>query len=414
MLIENGKNSSIDNKVIEASYCVTLIATIYNLKISYTAQIDKIEIKELFEAIINIFEKAIKEEYWEEWRKKYIRPVFENNDSAKEIMEIGFFCFDYIKKNNISIEDKIRQCLPEELMKLGRRLNEIQVFDCKFIETNTGDKKESKKRYLFLLEQYWQRYFQILALNGTALIYCIPNPLSRYITNLEYRMEKCVKEIGKKELADAYGELLKMDLMAAEDFTIIWECGGVETSAAFDKAIRKVFTSASIRKYKLTIEEELFLDSCDEAIRQESEKVKQTHQRANKLKVNKKESIGELENVHPKIIEKCKDLYKKDTYAEAVEKGFKVVRDRLRELTGYETGSEAFGKGKLHIKGASALNVDNDFNAAVKFLMMAIDGFRNEKAHTSDGKIDNPERAYHYLMMSSLAMFLLDNAEILS
>ncbi len=119
-----------------------------------------------------------------------------------------------------------------------------------------------------------------------------------------------------------------------------------------------------------------------------------------------------LENLHPEIYEKCEELYAQEHFAEAVEKGFKVVRDRLRKLTGYETGSEAFGKGRLHIKGAAAPNVDKDFNEAVKFLTMAIDNFRNEKAHTSDAKIDNPTRAYEYLRLSSLAMNLLDNAEV--
>ena len=83
-------------------------------------------------------------------------------------------------------------------------------------------------------------------------------------------------------------------------------------------------------------------------------------------------------------------------------------------MTGYETGAEAFGKGKLHIKGAAAPNVDQDFNNAVKFLTMAIDQFRNEKSHTSDAKIDDPIRAYEYLRLSSLAMNLLEDAEILS
>jgi len=45
---------------------------------------------------------------------------------------------------------------------------------------------------------------------------------------------------------------------------------------------------------------------------------------------------------------------------------------------------EAFGKGKLHIEGAVAINVDEDFNEAVKFFTMAIDRFRNEKSHTSE------------------------------
>lgn len=119
-----------------------------------------------------------------------------------------------------------------------------------------------------------------------------------------------------------------------------------------------------------------------------------------------------FENLHKEILAKCNKLYNDGSYAEAVEKGFKVVRDRLRELTGYETGSEAFGKGKLHIKGAAAPNVDSDFNEAVKFLTMAIDFFRNEKSHTSDSNIDDPVRAYEYLRLSSLAMHLLENAEI--
>lgn len=120
-----------------------------------------------------------------------------------------------------------------------------------------------------------------------------------------------------------------------------------------------------------------------------------------------------LKDLHPAIYEKCCGLYEKEEYAEAAEKGFKVVRDRLRVLTGYETGSEAFGKGKLHIKGAAAQNVDKDFNQAVKFLTMAVDNFRNEKSHTSDAKMDDPTRAYEYLRLSSLAMNLLENVEIL-
>ena len=48
-------------------------------------------------------------------------------------------------------------------------------------------------------------------------------------------------------------------------------------------------------------------------------------------------SIGDL---HPEIYQKCSDLFGKHAYPEAVEKGFKVVRDRLRKLTGHETGSE--------------------------------------------------------------------------
>jgi uncharacterized protein (TIGR02391 family) len=105
-------------------------------------------------------------------------------------------------------------------------------------------------------------------------------------------------------------------------------------------------------------------------------------------------------------------LYEAGHLAEAVERSFKVVRDRLRQLTGHETGSEAFGRGKLRIKGAIQPWVEDDFNEAVKFLTMAIDKFRNEKAHTVDAHIEEPVRAAEYLPMSSLAIRLLDGGYI--
>ncbi|MFZ2109734.1 MAG: TIGR02391 family protein [Roseiarcus sp.] len=117
--------------------------------------------------------------------------------------------------------------------------------------------------------------------------------------------------------------------------------------------------------------------------------------------------------LHKAIIAKCEKLFLSEHYAQAVEWSFKVVRDRLRQLTGrFETGSEAFGKGKLHVKGAIARHVDGDFNDGVKFLTMAIDKFRNEKSHTSEIGVNDPTKALQYLILSSLAMRLLDSAEI--
>jgi len=118
-----------------------------------------------------------------------------------------------------------------------------------------------------------------------------------------------------------------------------------------------------------------------------------------------------IESLHPEIYEKCRSLYEVGEYAQAVEKSFKIVRDNLRALTGFETGSEAFGKGLLRVNGAAADYVDEDFQNGVKFLTMAIDRFRNEKAHTADGNISDPIRAYEYLRLSSLAMHLLEGAQ---
>jgi uncharacterized protein (TIGR02391 family) len=128
------------------------------------------------------------------------------------------------------------------------------------------------------------------------------------------------------------------------------------------------------------------------------------------LAVGASHGVIALESLHPEILEKCRSLYAGGDYGEAVEKSFKLVRDKLRTLTGHETGSEAFGKGHLYVDGAAAAHVDDDFQNGVKFLAMAIDRFRNEKSHTADGNIKDPIRAYEYLRLSSLVMQLLEGA----
>jgi len=131
--------------------------------------------------------------------------------------------------------------------------------------------------------------------------------------------------------------------------------------------------------------------------------------------VNLREFVIKDSEFHPQLGSgKCLNLFADGHYSEAVENSFKIVRDRLRELTGYETGAEAFGKGKLYIRGASAKNVDEDFQKGVQFLTMAVDRFRNEKAHFADAKITDKNRAKQYLELSNLIMFLLDEAEIQS
>lgn len=127
-------------------------------------------------------------------------------------------------------------------------------------------------------------------------------------------------------------------------------------------------------------------------------------------KSDDKEDTSKL--LHPVIKRDCEGLIESGYYGESVEKSFKIVRDKLRALTGHETSSEAFGKGGLFIKGAAASNVEDDFQSAVKFLGMSIDFFRNEKAHTSTANVATPERAYQYLILASLALYHLDQGEI--
>lgn len=124
------------------------------------------------------------------------------------------------------------------------------------------------------------------------------------------------------------------------------------------------------------------------------------------------ESNGVMSLLHPIIKKECVELVESGYLGEAVERSFKIVRDKLRTLTGFETSSEAFGKGRLFIKGAAASNVEKDFQDAVKFLGMSIDFFRNEKAHTVTANVVSAEKAYQYLVLSSVALQHLDRGEI--
>jgi uncharacterized protein (TIGR02391 family) len=119
-----------------------------------------------------------------------------------------------------------------------------------------------------------------------------------------------------------------------------------------------------------------------------------------------------LESLYPDIAKDCSKLFHEGNYPEAVEKGFKIVRDCLRKKTGEETIVKALGKNHIHFGGAADPAVDKDFQEGVKFLLMSIDFFRNEKAHIPTGNIDNPIHALEYLAMSSLAMRHLENIQV--
>lgn len=122
----------------------------------------------------------------------------------------------------------------------------------------------------------------------------------------------------------------------------------------------------------------------------------------------------EIATLHPEIANGCTKLFSDGSYPEAVEKSFKIVRDRLRTVTGQETITRALGKTDIHFDGAAGESVDHDFQEGVKFLLMSIDFFRNEKAHVPNGNINSPEQAIEYLGMSSIAMRHLDNIQVTS
>lgn len=128
----------------------------------------------------------------------------------------------------------------------------------------------------------------------------------------------------------------------------------------------------------------------------------------------RRKSANVFEGFHPDIAEPCKPKFESGHYDDATLTGILVVRDRLRELTGYETAADAFGKGGLIIAGSANEHTDNNFQQGAKLLMMANDRFRNEFAHTNDQNdyIKQPGIALQFLGTSSIAMYMLDGARV--
>ncbi|MDX2776502.1 TIGR02391 family protein [Streptomyces caniscabiei] len=122
----------------------------------------------------------------------------------------------------------------------------------------------------------------------------------------------------------------------------------------------------------------------------------------------------ELAHLNPRLASKIGRLYADEHYSEAVGMALRMVKDRLRDISGYENGFPAFTEGGLYIKGAAATNVDNDFQEAVKRLLGSIDKFRNEKFHTSMAELKSKDKALCYLHMCSLALsFLADEQYVI-
>ncbi len=116
--------------------------------------------------------------------------------------------------------------------------------------------------------------------------------------------------------------------------------------------------------------------------------------------------------LRPEIHNHVKTYLNNEDYFHAVEEGYKIVRRKLRELTGKEKATEAFAENNYEkIFGHLPENpIEQDFFTGIKFLNMAIQYFRNEKAHDI-AKPLNRNLALHYLALTSLAYDLITRNE---
>ncbi|MBU0630599.1 MAG: TIGR02391 family protein [Candidatus Margulisbacteria bacterium] len=96
-------------------------------------------------------------------------------------------------------------------------------------------------------------------------------------------------------------------------------------------------------------------------------------------------------------------------YFNAVEEAYKIVRKKLKDVTGKEKATDAFnGSNYEKIFGhLPADDAEKDFFEGVKFLHMAIQFLRNEKAHTPARDLDK-NLAIHYIALASLAYDLIN------
>ncbi len=108
------------------------------------------------------------------------------------------------------------------------------------------------------------------------------------------------------------------------------------------------------------------------------------------------------------IFDHVQKLLNDGHYFNAVEEAYKIVRKKLKQITGKEKATDAFNKSNYR-KIFGHLPVDDakeDFFEGVKFLHMAIQFLRNEKAHTPASELDK-NLAIHYIALASLAYDLI-------
>jgi uncharacterized protein (TIGR02391 family) len=117
-------------------------------------------------------------------------------------------------------------------------------------------------------------------------------------------------------------------------------------------------------------------------------------------------------DIRPEIYEHIKSYLQNEDYFHAVEESFKLVRELLCELTGFEQAHKAFAEENYQkIFGHSpSTDQERDFFEGVKFLNMAIQDFRNEKAHTPASPLDR-NLALHYVILASLAYDLISRSD---
>ena len=174
----------------------------------------------------------------------------------------------------------------------------------------------------------------------------------------------------------------------------------------------------AISKFLEYIESQILIDNL-KRINFPEDRIKAAEEIVEKLlskKLSKKENKsqatfrdGNINIVLQKdIFDHVQKLLNDGHYFNAVEEAYKVVRKKLKDVSGKEKATDAFSATNYDkIFGHQPTNdAERDFFEGVKFLHMAIQFLRNEKAHTPAKALDK-NVAIHYIALASLAYDLI-------
>lgn len=123
---------------------------------------------------------------------------------------------------------------------------------------------------------------------------------------------------------------------------------------------------------------------------------------------------GEISiTLQKEVFDRVQKLLNDGHYSHAVEEAYKIVRAKLKSITGQEKATDAFNESNYEkIFGHKPVSqAEKDFCKGVKFLHMSIQFLRNEKAHTPAGPLDK-NLAIHYISLASLAYDLINTKQI--
>ncbi len=118
--------------------------------------------------------------------------------------------------------------------------------------------------------------------------------------------------------------------------------------------------------------------------------------------------------IRPEIYNHIQRYLETEDYFHAVDEAYKIVREKLKSITGKEKATEVFGDAGTKVGALDELygtstergNPQYDFYRGCGYIHLAIQFLRNEKAHRRAINLDK-NIAIHYLALASLAYDLI-------